>query len=162
MTSNERHEPDFPSEPQDALAGSRRPVEDLPQGEERRNPARASARTPAMTILLALVAGVIAGLVVSWATVETDGNTWLVPVAAIIVVAVGALRGFESAIAASIAASATVTGLWIWRAMGDDGDLWDSLVTVLFVGVGTLLALIVLGGISAAVAQAVRHRRKAK
>lgn len=133
MTSNERHEPDLRSEPQGALAGSRRPVEDLPHGRERRNPKKASAHEPVMAIALAAIAGVI-------------------------ILVIGGLRGFEAAIAAAIAASATVTGLWIWRATGD-GDIWDSLVPVLFVGVGTLLALIILGGIAAAIGQGVRAAR---
>ena|SRR5699024_5892418 len=111
-----------------------------------------------MTIALAAIAGVIASLAVCRAFVDPDGPAWAAGLAVVIILVIGGLRGFEAAIAAAIAASATVTGLWIWRATGD-GDIWDSLVPVLFVGVGTLLALIILGGIAAAIGQGVRAAR---
>lgn len=74
------------------------------------------------------------------------------------VISVGLGRGFQATIAAAITASVTATGLWavgVVRA----GNLEDSLVTLLFVGIGMMLGLIVVGGIAAAAGQGMWSRR---
>lgn len=58
----------------------------------------------------------------------------------------------------AIAASVTATGLWAVGAVRAD-NLEDSLVTLLFTGIGTMLGLIVVGGIAAAAGQGMRSRR---
>ena len=63
------------------------------------------------------------------------------------VISVGLGRGVQATIAAAITASVRA------------GNLEDSLVTLLFVGIGMMLGLIVVGGIAAAAGQGMRSRR---
>lgn len=148
-----------PVDRNDGFFGADIPVEDRPQGEERKNPGRGRRGPTFPNILAALFSGAIAGLIIWWSLLTAEGQAWLTAVAILIVIAVAAWRGFEPAIAASIAATATVVGLWVYL-LAEADDLFDSIVEVAFVGVGTLLGLIIVGGITAAIAQGVRAARR--
>lgn len=150
--------PRWPVDRDDGFFGDM-PEEDRPQGRERRNRGRPPRKPTFAAVLMALVVGAFAGVIVWWSLLEGEGRTWMAAIAVVLVVAVAVWRGFEPAIAAAVAASVTVVGLWVYTLAGDD-ELWDSIVEVAFVGVGTLLALIVVGGVTAAITQGVRTARR--
>ncbi|HHU45172.1 MAG TPA: hypothetical protein GXZ46_06030 [Actinomycetales bacterium] len=151
-----------PVDRNDGFFGDDIPVEDRPHNEEQKNPRKKNRRPTFLNILAALFSGAVAGFIVWWSLLTDDGQTWMVAIAVAIVIAVAIWRGFEAAIAASIAASATVVGLWAYI-LAEDDNLWDTVVAIVIVGVGTLLVLIVIGGVTAAIAQGVRaaQRRRA-